>query len=392
MNGFLEGFVKAFKALMADPPARSTLIMAVILYSFFYPVAYQHQVASDLPVVVVDLDRSPMSRTLLRKVDAVRAVVRVDALSSLAQARAAIAHGRAEGILVIEPDFERDIRRGGQGKVTLLAEAAFLVRGSYALQGLAEAVAGFTRDAVFVQAQFAGMPAASPVNVIQRPLFNTREGYGSSVVAGVSVLIIQQTLIMGIVLLAGTRREMKGRIALPAPVLTGVLAAFWSIGMLGLLYFAGFVFWFQDYPRGGNLPGLLLFAALFAAAVVGLAAFIGSFFRVRERALQIILVVSTPLYFISGLSWPQTAMPDWFVWLTRLVPTTPGINAMIQFHEMGATIGEVFPELLNLLVLVLLYGALAYWRFRPEVRPNQGQVANARIGALRRWWQRMFPE
>ena len=216
-----------------------------------------------------------------------------------------------------------------------------------------------------VQAQFAGATAPPSVRVVQRPLFNTREGYGSSAVAGVSVLIVQQTLIMGIVLLAGTRREMKGRMALSAPELTGVLAAFWSIGMISLLYFMGFAFWFQDYPRGGNLLGLLLFAVLFIAAVVCLGAFLGSFFRVRERALQIILVISTPLYFISGLSWPHTVMPEWFVWLSRLVPTTPGINAMIQLHSMGASIEEALPELCNLFSLLILYGTLAWWRFRP---------------------------
>lgn len=370
MKAFLDGFANAFKALLADPSARSAMILAAVLYSFLYPSAYQHQIALDLPVVVLDLDGGSLSRALLRKVDALRAVVRVDNVASMEAARAAVASGRAEGILVIEPDFERDIRRGAQGKVTLLAEAAFLARGTYVLQGLADAVAGFSRDAVLIQTQFAGPPAAPALTNIQRPLFNTREGYGSSVVGGVSTLIVQQTLLMGIVLLAATRREMKGRIVVSPPMLAGILSAFWLLGMASLLYYAGFVFWFQDYPRGGNLPGLLLFAVLFVAAVVGLAAFVGSFFRVRERALQIILVVSTPLYFISGLSWPQTSMPEWLTWLARLVPTTPGINAMIKFNEMGASIGETLPELLNLLALALFYGALAWWRYCPSGRTS----------------------
>ena len=55
MSSFLDGFVQAFKALIADPSARSAMIMAAVLYSFLYPAAYQHQVAGDLPVVSVDL-------------------------------------------------------------------------------------------------------------------------------------------------------------------------------------------------------------------------------------------------------------------------------------------------------------------------------------------------
>lgn len=42
----------------------------MLLYSFFYPEADRHHVATHLPLVVVDQDHSPMSHALLRKLDA----------------------------------------------------------------------------------------------------------------------------------------------------------------------------------------------------------------------------------------------------------------------------------------------------------------------------------
>lgn len=364
MKTFAEGFRGALIAIFRDRAAIATLIAAVVLYSFYYPAAYRHQVASRLPTIAVDLDRSPMSRALLRKADAVRAIDLFGMAASVDEASRAVASGDADAILVIDADFQRDILRGGQGRITLLAGGAFLGRSSTVLGGLSEAVAGFSREAVLAQARFEGAPAASPLLLVQRPLFNTREGYASTVVTGVAVLIVQQTLMMGIVLLAGTRRELKGRLRLrPAPLL-GALAAFWTLGMLNLLYYAGFVYWFHDFPRGGNLPGLLLCGTVYIAAVVGMAAFVGSFFDVRERAMQVILLTAMPLYFLTGLPWPETSMPAWLAWAGRLLPSTPGINGMVKLNEMGARVSETAPEIANLALLALGYGLLSWWRYR----------------------------
>lgn len=382
MNAFLReyarGFQGALKALFADRAAVMSILIATVIYSFYYPAAYSHQVASRLPTVVVDLDRSPMSRDLLRKLGAVRAVDLIAPESSLTAAQARVAEGKADGILVIDADFERDILRGDQGRVSFLAAGALLSRANTVLQGLADAVAGFSQDAVLVQAQFEGLPNAAPMRLVQRPLFNTREGYASAVVTGVSVLIVQQTLLLGMVLLIGTHQELRGRLALSAATLSGGLGAFWLIGLLNLLYYSGFVYWFQDFPRGGNLPGLLVCAMLYIAAVVAFAAFVGSFFRVRERAMQVILLLSMPLYFLAGLSWPATSMPEWLQWLAKLVPTTAGINAMVKVNAMGARLNEVLPELATLAVLVLGYGAGNLWRYRPPASSDSRLSPDAR--------------
>ncbi|MGC4029412.1 MAG: ABC transporter permease [Steroidobacteraceae bacterium] len=361
------GFRETLRAVFADRYAMVTLIGAVVLYSFFYPLAYRHQVASRYPVLIVDQDRSPMSRALVRKVDAVRAAHVAGAAMSMDEARQRIARGEAEGVLMMPAGFGRTILRGEPAELALFGSGAFLGRGAGVLQGLGDAATAFARDAAMAQARFAGVPAAPPLQVVMRPLFNTREGYGSAVVPGVAQLIVQQTLLIGMLVMAGTRRERVGRLAFSRPGLLGIAAAFALIGMCSLLYYNGLVMWLQDYPRGGNPAGLLFGGALYVAAVVAFALFAGSFFRTRERPFQLMTVTSLPLFFLSGLSWPAAAMPQPLVWLAKLIPSTPGINLMIKFNQMGASAAEAAPELANLAVLVLLYGALAVWRYRPGI-------------------------
>lgn len=366
MNRVAAGFTETLRAVFSDRYAVVTLVGAVVLYSFFYPVAYRHQVASQYPVLVVDQDRSPMSRALVRKVSAVRAVrIAGDALS-MKEAQRRVARGEAEGILVIEEGLHREILRGGQGRLALFGSGALLGRGAAVLEGLGDAAAAFGRDAAMAQARFAGAPAAPPVQLVTRPLFNIREGYGSAIVPGVAQLIVQQTLLIGMLVLAGTRRERIGPLAFSRQGLLGIATAFALIGTCSMLYYNGFVMWLQDYPRGGNPAGTLLGGGLYVAAVVAFALFAGSFFRTRERPFQLLIVTSLPLFFLSGLSWPAVAMPQPLAWLARLVPSTPGINAMVKLNQMGASVAEASPELCNLLALTLLYGALAAWRYRPK--------------------------
>ncbi len=359
MNRFAHAFGETFRAIVNDRTAMLTLVGAVVLYSFFYPAAYRHQVAVQLPLVVIDQDHSPMSRSLLRKLDAVRAVHLADVVGSMDEARRVMERGEAEALLLVPANFQRNILRGGQGRLALFGNGTLLGRASVAMQGAALAITALAQEVAVSQAQFAGLPAPAPLQVIERPLFNTAEGYGSSIVPGVAALIVQQTLLIGVVVLAATRRERHGRLRFSRPGLCGIAAAFAVIGMLSLLYFSGFVFWFQDYPRAGNLAGLLLAGALFIVSVVGFALFVGSFFRTRERAFQLITVTSLPMFFLSNLSWPVEATPGLLVRIAQMLPSTPGINAMVKLNQMSARLPEVSAELANLATLALLYGALA---------------------------------
>src|SRR5690606_24660136 len=148
------------------------------------------------------------------------------------------------------------------------------------------------------------------------------------------------------------------------PVLLGMAAAFALVAVCGLLYYAGFTAWAQDYPRGGNVPGLLLAVLLFALATVPFGLFVGSFFNTRERAFQYVTAVSIPLFFLSNLSWPALASPPVLVALAKLLPTTAGINAIVRTQQLGARLPEVAVDLLNLLLLALLYSGLMLWRLR----------------------------
>jgi len=109
------------------------------------------------------------------------------------------------------------------------------------------------------------------------------------------------------------------------------------------------------------MSGAIVFSALYALAVTGVGIALGCWMGVRERSLQIIGGISIPLLFLSGFAFPVESISQPLVWLSRLLPSTPGIQGFIKLNQMGATWQEAWPQVSNLLLLVVLYAGLAWW-------------------------------
>lgn len=371
-----RAFLATFRAILADSTALTLLIGSAILYSFFYPSAYSGEVPSRIAIAVVDMDRSGTSRSLAARLSALQQAEVAARPASLRDARAPLERRDISAIVLVPEGFERRILRGEQGTIVLYGHGAYLLRSSTALAGIGAAIGDLGRDAAADQAMAMGAPAPPALALVQRPLFNTREGYGSAIFPGVTFLIIHQTLLMGLALLAATMRERQGPLAYSPRGLLGIALAFFTIGCANVAYYAGFVFWFQDMPRAaGHIGALAVATALFVAATVAAALALASVFTVRERPLQLWIVTSLPIFFLAGLSWPVEATPGWLAAIARLLPTTPGIHAMVGINQMGASLAEQKGELLNLAALTVLYGTVAVMRYGPRQRGrSQGQA------------------
>lgn len=355
------------------------LVGGTVLYSFYYPVAYRTEVAANLPIAVVDKDHSALSREVIRRLGAVRGVLVVASLYDVAEARRQVDTRQIDGYLVIPERLESLALRNEPPVLELYSNGAYLIRNQAVLESMGGAVSTAIRGFIARKLGAAGLAgpklalSRNPLSVVDRPLFNPTEGYGSYVVPAVAQLIVQQTLLIGVAMLTAVRRFQRESAS--GTELLGSWLFFVFVGILNGLYFNGFTFWLQDYPRAGNLPGLLVAMTVFIAAVVSFGMFLGSFFTSQARALQLIAVSSVPFFFLSGISWPTQAMPALVQFLAAWIPSSSGIQAMVKVNQMGASIGDVRFELLLMSALAVAYGVVAYLRLS---RRPVGEVPGTR--------------
>jgi ABC-2 type transport system permease protein len=370
---FWRALAATVAAALRDRGLVIMFVVAVPVYSFFYPLPYATQAVRHVPLVVVDLDASPLSRDIVSRLAAVPSV-RIDgSASSVDEARTALASGQIAGIVLVPENFARDAARGTPTAVTVFGTGAYPVQDKAVLGSVGAVLQGVVVEVGGARVAHQGAPAAALQQsaragpaFIDQPLYNLARGYGSYVVAAVGILIVQQVMLMAIASLVGTWLErctgtLFGTPRLGLSALVGTLIAFALFVFLALLYFIGFVFWFHDYPRGGNFGGALAFAALTALTVASLGIALGAWFADRERAFQVLLATSVPFVFMSGIVFPREAMPAPINALAMLIPTTPGIFGFVKLNQMGASWSEIRPEFLNMAALLLLYALLAGW-------------------------------
>ncbi|MGY6552880.1 MAG: ABC transporter permease [Erythrobacter sp.] len=375
-------FRAVFAAILNDRAAALLLFGAPLLYAVFYPSAYAGEIVVEAPVVAVDLDRSAASRDLLIRAAATQQVRLIAHLASPREAEEWLASDRASAAILIPQGYGRAIAQGRSGNVVLIGNGAHLLRSSTALTGIGASLASTAREAAFEQARAAGPAAPPALQLVTRPLFNTREGYGAAVFPGVAFIIVHQSLLLGLALLAGTAHERLGAPLSVTPAqFVGLGAAAGVIAFAQVCWFAGFVFWWQDYPRASApLWQVLVGAGVFVAATAALVLLLASLFRTRERPLQLGLGLSLPLFFLSGLTWPSVATPEPVVWIARLFPTTPGLELMVGLNQMGGTLSDFSVALTNLALLTVVFGGIALQRWtssrhlQPSVNQHDGDA------------------
>lgn len=379
MNGVRAGwraFALTWKAIFQDKAALLLFFISGIVYSFFYPLPYSAESVRGVPIVIVDQDNSALSRQLIRYtaahpgVDVARITTRPE------DAQALVWQGEAAGAMFIPADFSRKLLAGAQPELEVSGSGSYPLLNKVVLNSLAE-VAGTISAGIEIRRLSAATPSIVQAEVLRQPLatealplFNVREGYASYIVPGVVVLVMQQTFLLGIGLLFGSWSAAKSFPYAPdAPSYFGALHAFALVVALNAMYFFGFVFWWQDYPRGGNLIGTIVLAMLYSYAVAALGILIGTFFRTRERSIQLLVATSMPIMFLSGLSWPTSAIPVPLQVVSWLLPSTAAIQGFIATNQIGASLHEVGTELVALLGLsvVLVAAGLGRWlRMAPQ--------------------------
>jgi len=361
-QSFWNSFIQTFKDVFSDKGVLLMLIIAPIIYGFFYPWPYSSEVVNHVPVGIIDHDNSNLSRTLVRYTSA-SPYLDTERFINEQAAKEAIWSDQIAGYMVIPAGLEEQVQSGEQAHVSVLGNGGYFILNKNVQLGFSQAVstvsAGIKVKKSIAKGAYASTAAqntqAVPLRIM--PLYNQTEGYGAYVVPAVSVIILQQTLLMATAMLIGTWYEQR-RHSTSVRGWLGRIGALSSLSFIVGCFYYGWAFELHHYPRGQNMLGTLLFLALFCPTVATLGCVLGLWFRQRERSMQILIFISLPIFFLSGYPWPADQLPQVSQVIRWLVPTTPAINTSVQLNQMGASVSQVAVGFYALAGLWLLYFVL----------------------------------
>ena len=356
--------------VLSDRGVLGLIVLAPLVYGALYPQPYLGQVLRGIPIAVVDQDRTELSRDLVQALDsdeALKVAVRAD---TLADAQAALDHHDVFAIVGIPKDTERYVLRGQQARIAAYVDAAYFLLYSRTLQGISESAAAASAEISKRGARsegslvYAAMTrSSSPIDFLSQPLFNPTGGYASYVVPAAFILILQQTLLLGVASLGGATYALGGpasrRLRFGPRAVFGQGLAHLCLALPGLALYLIVLPRVYGFSTLGRLEDLILMALPFVLSVSFLAQFVSAWFRRRETAILLFIAVSLPLFFQVGVSWPVEALPDFIRAASRIFPSTSAIDGFVRINQMGASVMEVRRDWTTLWILTIVYGLLA---------------------------------
>ncbi|WP_288910394.1 ABC transporter permease [uncultured Bacteroides sp.] len=343
-----------FRTTFRDQGVLIFFILVPLVYPLIYAFIYTNETIREVPAVAVDNSRSSLSREYLRKVDATPDVNIVTYCADMEEAKLMMKDRKAYGVIYIPADFSDNIARGKQTQVSLYCDMSGLLY--YKALLLANTNVSLTMNAD-IKVERAGNSTerqdeitAYPIEYEDVALYNPTNGFAAFLIPVVLMLIIQQTLLLGIGLSAGTAREHNQfRDLVPINrhyngtlrIVMGKGLSYFMVYSLVSVYILCVVPWIFKLNRIA-IPGeLALFILPYLAACIFFSMTASIAIRNRETCMLLFVFTSVPLLFLSGISWPAAAIPPFWKYFSYIFPSTFGINGYVRINSMGATLNEV---------------------------------------------------
>lgn len=375
----IKVFLSELKRVFTDTGVIIFFLLVPFLYPIFYSWLYNNEVVREVPAIVVDQAHTQMSRELIRRLDASPNVRIVGHEGSVEAAKNAMMSQQARGVILIPESFSRDVLSGKQTSVSMYVDMSSMLYYKALLMTLTNITMDMgTKISVSrrgLNTQREEEISAAPLQYEDIPMFNPAGGYGSFLIPAVLILVIQQTMLLGIGLSAGTVRESNPTRSLVSPdevkystkqILLGKALCYflvYSVTSSYVLMVIPHLFHFLQLASFMQLLAVLipyLLACIFFGLTVSCAV------RYRENVLLIIVFTSVPLLFMSGISWPGSSLSVLWRALSHIFPSTFGINAFVKSNSMGASLGDIIPELRSLWIQVGVYFLLSVLIYRIE--------------------------
>jgi ABC-2 type transport system permease protein len=355
-----------------------TLVLFAVLPLLSFAVLlaiFRSAVPRDLPVVVVDLDHTALSRQVTRSIDATPSVRVAYQAADPDEARRLVLENRAYATVVLPAEMERGVRRGDAPKVVAHYNAQLLLPASLIRRDLRAAVATVSgglelrvREARG-EAPRAALAHLEPVRLDARALFNPQLNYVYFLVTALLPAMLQIFVTVGTVhvvgseLKAGTAGEWlrtAGGSTLRATV--GKLAPYTAWFCALALFVTALLFQGAGVPMRGSLPVIVVATVLFVLAYQAVAVLLVSWLSNLRFATSAAAFYCTPAFAFIGVTFPAMAMPPaGRVW-GALLPLTHYVRLLFDQALRGAPPRTALPSLGALALFVLVGGVASAWR------------------------------
>ncbi len=340
------------------------LITLLPLMSFALVIAiFYSGVVRDMPIVVVDYDKSRLSSKLLFNIDSSPTMRIAETKNSLKEAIKLVKSGEVYGVVVIPSHFLRDTLLQKQPKVTAMLNTQYILIGKILTSALSStlmqsaAQVEYVKTLATLQNPKATINSISPIGLQITPFFNTYQNYFLFLVSALlpsiwQIFIVVATLVaFGSMFKAKEEQQffkdgfVKARII---GMLLPYSVVYMLLGVLYLCYIYGTLGW--EFQGSFAIMIFGMFLTTIAYQGIALLFFVTGFDYARSLSLG--AVYTAPAFAFLGVTFPAYNMNGFALFWRDILPVSHYVELQISQANYGA---NVFLELDKLVFL------FAFW-------------------------------
>ena len=387
----IQIWMTELKEIMHDKGIMIFILFVPLCYPLLYSYVYTNEVVREVPFAVIDDCNSSMSREFIRKMDATPEAHMAAHCNDVSEAHQLLMERKIYGVVRIPKNFNLDISRGEQTTVGLYCDMSSLLYYKALLLAANNVSLDMNRD-IKVEKHLHPMTrqdeeiARMPIEYDYISLFNPQSGFAAFLIPPVLMLILQQTLFLGIGMSMGNQREKclarmlpkRKWYRRPVDIDLGKAIFYFILYLLMAIYaYAAVTRWFS-LPNVGNYFVFLRFIIPYILACIFMAMVLSVLVYRREDCIMLFVFLSVPLLFMSGISWPGSEIPKFWKYVSWLFPSTFGMNGYLRIMGTGASIEDIHHEYVGLWCQVGVYGILACIMYRLRLKAIVKRLSSAK--------------
>ncbi|MFD1261020.1 ABC transporter permease [Entomomonas asaccharolytica] len=362
MTPHLQEFLQTAKQTLLrqlNAPVWMILLVSLCLIS----LVFANYTVWDLPVAVIDQDRTVSSHFITRQINA---SPKMDTIiyDNLNQAKNDLHWRKLFAVIIIPQDFEKHFLSGKTASISIYGDATSRLANGQIQQAISAIYQDLStqRNQQLLYAQGFSQDQASvvmsPMKSTITDLYNPGINFAAITLPGLLIMMMQQSLLMtstltSIGLYIAHNNKTPFHIHLGA--MTGLIPI-WLFLTIALL-----VFWpaMMGFRQTAPISELLILVFPFIFAVIAMGVFIMQCLRSVELVFLTLTFIPIPVFYFSGAIWPSSSMPVPIWFLSQLLPSTWATKMLAGTNQLNLPISDVWTEVLMLLALAVFYSMLA---------------------------------
>jgi ABC-2 type transport system permease protein len=323
-----------------------------------------------IDMVVIDQDLSSTSRRLISKFDGSPFFDVNGSTFNIREAENEITTDRADIVIVIPPDFEKELFKENKSSLQLQINAINATVAGLTYAYASSVIADFNRNIITENINYIQPSLSKNISINTSFWYNLELNYKIYMLPGILVILVT---IIGMFLAAlnivrekemGTIEQINVTPILKYQFIFGKLFPFWVIAMFELAFGLTISKILFSIPMIGSLWLLFGFTAVYLIVALGLGLFVSTLSNTQQQVMFLMFFFMLTFVLLSGIFTPVESMPEWAHWVNKINPYAYFMRVIRMILLKGSGFWDISKEFFSLLIYGTIILSLATWRYR----------------------------